>query len=233
MDIFLHHIKLGPLRAQVSEEDADLAETRWHLVGGKGDVGQYAATRFRLSGGSTYRTVYLHRIIAQRMGLIPEVVGNQGGRWTKSIDHANGDKLDNRRENLRLRDRRQQMSNTADKLQQNNTSGTRGVSYVQKTGRWYANVMVDGRTISLGHHDTEEEAIGARRAWDERQVKPLARELRSDNTSGCPGVSYAPQRGARPWVATCSINGKRKHLGGFATKEEAMTARRAWDEGRS
>lgn len=46
--------------------------------------------------------------------------------------------------------------------------------------------------------------------------------LRSDNTSGYKGVGY--NKKARKWVATIQKDGKRKHVGTFATPELAAEA---------
>jgi hypothetical protein len=42
--------------------------------------------------------------------------------------------------------------------QKNNTSGFRGVSFSKHYGKWFAYIWVDGRRISLGHHDEVEKA---------------------------------------------------------------------------
>jgi hypothetical protein len=75
------------------------------------------------------------------------------------VDHANGDGLDNRRVNLRVADRSQNMMNRAMNL--NNKSGFKGV-HKDKT-RWRAGIQVDRRRISLGGFATPEEAA---RAYD-------------------------------------------------------------------
>ena len=48
---------------------------------------------------------------------------------------------------------------------------------------------------------------------------------RSDNTSGFPGVIWAPQLGK--WRAVVQANGKPKHLGVFERKSDAIAARKA------
>lgn len=128
---------------------------------GKGEAGRYVAG-LNQSGGR----VYLHRVVAERMGIIPSVVAGTGGKWSESIDHANGEKLDNRRSNLRLRTRSQQETNPNDELRRNNTSGIRGVSLIKRTGKWMAHATESKRSISLGHYATKDEAVAARLAWD-------------------------------------------------------------------
>lgn len=48
--------------------------------------------------------------------------------------------------------------------------------------------------------------------------------IRSDNTSGTTGVSWRKEK--NKWYAYIRVNGKKKHLGYFNTKEEAAEARR-------
>lgn len=45
---------------------------------------------------------------------------------------------------------------------------------------------------------------------------------RRDNTSGFKGVSYS--KNAKKWMATIQIKGQRKHIGYFATAEQAYEA---------
>lgn len=153
------------IEIRVDSQDWDeVRRHNWHMAGGKGHAGKYARTP---------EGIYLHRLIAYRMGLLPSlwITAGQQGRWSISVDHINGNKLDNRRCNLRLRDRSQQMRNPNDKPRSTNKSGYRGVSYVKLRARfgkpWMAYVTVNYKTINLGWYATVEEAAAARRAWDE------------------------------------------------------------------
>jgi hypothetical protein len=65
------------------------------------------------------------------------------------VDHINGDKHDNRIENLRVV--------TASENTQN--VNRRGVSRDRRSGRWRARIMVDGKSINLGQFTTEAEAL--------------------------------------------------------------------------
>lgn len=51
--------------------------------------------------------------------------------------------------------------------------------------------------------------------------------LPSNNTSGCIGVRFDRRGRKKPWVAAIGINGKSIALGMFATKGEAIAARKA------
>ena len=57
-------------------------------------------------------------------------------------------------------------------------------------------------------------------AWEQQGNKTLQR----NNTSGYRGVSSAPKHKTRPWLASITDDGKRKHLGYFRTAEEAARA---------
>lgn len=81
------------------------------------------------------------------------------------IDHINGDRLDNRKENLRLvSDLKNQINRHV--LNRNNTSGRRGVAPFKKSkaNPWRAFISVNRRSVHLGLYATVEEAFAARRA---------------------------------------------------------------------
>lgn len=80
------------------------------------------------------------------------------GSWPDGdIDHINGNKLDNRIENLREVNRSQNMSNIA-KPQKNNKSGYIGVFWATREGKWKPVVAHNGKNIYLGLYDTPEDA---------------------------------------------------------------------------
>lgn len=74
------------------------------------------------------------------------------------VDHINGDKLDNRRSNLRLCSQSQNTKNTL--VAKDNRSGIKGVSQ-KSNGKWRARIMVARKEIALGTFDTAEEAQAA------------------------------------------------------------------------
>lgn len=82
------------------------------------------------------------------------------GTWpAEHIDHINGDKTDNRVENLREATNAENMQNRA--APRNNTSGYKGVSWHKRDRKWRAKIQVDGKRRYLGHFDTPEEAHAA------------------------------------------------------------------------
>ena len=71
------------------------------------------------------------------------------------IDHINGNKLDNRRSNLRVVTRSENLMNA--KTRSNNTSGYKGVSFNRDCNRWQAHIRTS-KSIYLGLFDTKEDA---------------------------------------------------------------------------
>jgi len=77
------------------------------------------------------------------------------------VDHINGNGIDNRKQNLRLVTKAQNMMNK--KAPKNNTSGFKGVAWHKQNNRWRAYLTVHGKQISLGLYDTKKEAA---KAWN-------------------------------------------------------------------
>ncbi len=83
----------------------------------------------------------------------------------EEIDHINGNRLDDRPENLRI------VSHTLNarnhKKHKDNTSGYTGVYYnkMSITNPYMASVKVNGKNKHLGVFSTAEEAYAARQAW--------------------------------------------------------------------
>ena len=85
------------------------------------------------------------------------VIGAEKG---EVIDHINGDKLDNRRENLR-RTTHQRNAQNLQGAQKNNKLGLRGVWQCRKTGRFRAAATINGKKKYAGYFDTPDEAAAA------------------------------------------------------------------------
>jgi hypothetical protein len=79
------------------------------------------------------------------------------------VDHINGDKLDNRRANLRVVTPQRNQVNRK-RLNQNNTSGVRGVRRHGQCDRWVAQITVARKNVYLGLFERFEDAVAARRA---------------------------------------------------------------------
>jgi len=86
-----------------------------------------------------YSKYYLHRFI---MNVVDRNV---------YVNHINGNKLDNRRSNLRLCNHRDNLNNRP--KNKNNTSGYKGVYWHKINENWVARIQVNDRYISLGSYD--------------------------------------------------------------------------------
>ena len=85
------------------------------------------------------------------------------GEWPSGqIDHINGDRLDNRVENLRDVSGSINTQNQR-RPQKNNKGGYLGVYYQKLTPSrpWAACISIDGRRVTLGRYDTPEQAHAA------------------------------------------------------------------------
>lgn len=89
--------------------------------------------------------VYLHRA----------VLGLSKGDGCEA-DHINGNKLDNRRENLRLVNRTQNNANV--KRTRANTTGFKGVSWCARDAVFRAYIKVQGKSKALGTFESAQDA---------------------------------------------------------------------------
>lgn len=124
-------------------DEADFTSVRAHQWSWSGG---YAVGRILIDG--EWRSTSIHRFL---MGPGP---GQQ-------CDHISGDKLDNRRANLRLCTVSQNVCNRP--AQSNNWSGLKGVSYVR--GSWIARIGLNRKRYHIGCYRTATEAA---RAYDAR-----------------------------------------------------------------
>lgn len=85
------------------------------------------------------------------------------GHWPQySIDHIDGNGLNNRPENLRDVSHCENMRNV--KMHQDNSTGFIGVSFSKSIQKFEARIHVDGRPRVIGYYETPEAAGDARRA---------------------------------------------------------------------
>lgn len=128
---------------------------KWWLVDG------YCAASLTIGGMKT--TMLMHRFIMD----VPV------GKGDIEVDHINRNRTDNRRSNLLVTTR---WENEENHDRSSLSSLKRGVSQEGRTGRWRAQATYKGVHTHIGTYDTEEEAIAARMAWEERHGRVLQSE---------------------------------------------------------
>lgn len=101
---------------------------------------------------------YVHATIKGKDVLLHRyLVGAQEG---KQVDHISGDKLDNRKSNLRICSALENNKNT--KISKLNTSGIKGVHYDKHAKKWRAVITCNGKYMHLGLFTSMEDAGKAR-----------------------------------------------------------------------
>jgi hypothetical protein len=128
----------------VDPVDAYLAEYRWSL-----NHAGYALRNVQRDDG-TYYAVRMHRLI----------LGLERGD-PRQADHISGDRLDNRRANLRIVTNAQNAQNMAS--HRDARSPYRGVHWFKPHGKWCAKVCINGKRFHVGYFDDELEAAEAAR----------------------------------------------------------------------
>lgn len=177
----------------------------------------YARKSFYKNGKKT--TIGMHRLI----------LGDVDG---KCVDHINGNKLDNRRENLRYCSLTENNRNL--KTRKNNSSGYKGIYWHKKAAKWFCGIQVDKNHISLGLYTN---LLDAAYAYNQAAIKyfgefaslnelpvdftPSERNgsLIATNTSGYRGVTWF--RETKKWTVKIKVNNKTINLGYYKNKEDA------------
>lgn len=80
------------------------------------------------------------------------------------VDHVNHNKLDNRKNNLRVCTVQQNLFNS--KLMSKSKSGVKGVSYNKILKRWQAYITLNYKKVHIGWYSNKEEAEKARRDFE-------------------------------------------------------------------
>lgn len=131
----------GKYEALVDDEDYHLLmQKKWRLSSG------YPARNVRYideKGKRCRKTLRMHvQLNAAPLGF--------------TTDHINGDKLDNRKENLRNVTKKQNQMNR--KVSKHSTSGFKGVGWCKQTKKWRLSMTINGVYRTLGRFSCIKEA---------------------------------------------------------------------------
>jgi hypothetical protein len=99
------------------------------------------------------RSVYLHQILLETF-------------CDTEIDHINGDKMDNRRCNLRFATHAQNNQNKG--LRRDSTTGYKGVCFDKRSGKYIAYINANGKRTYLGYF---KDKLSAAYAYDAAALK--------------------------------------------------------------
>lgn len=133
----------------------DFSNTSWCVNYSKNDGIDGVKTKIQKNG--IRKQYWLHRLITD----CPDCY---------SVDHINGNTLDNRKQNLRISTQAENATNIS--MLKNSTTGYRNVTF--EKGRYRVRFTKNGKSISLGRYETIEEAIKV--ANDHRKhIFPLSR----------------------------------------------------------
>lgn len=147
-------------QAKVSDEDyEELSQWKWYYKAQPDSNGGYAARNTAYVRGKSRTTIKMHRQL-----LSPEP------RF--EVDHINGDKLDNRRENLRVVTKSQNQWN---RKKQKGSSQYKGVYWNKRCNKWFAQIQYKGKFHYLGLHEDEKDAALAYQEAAHRLFKEYAR----------------------------------------------------------
>ena len=105
------------------------------------------------------------------------------GDWpSKGLDHRNGERADNRIENLREATPAENARNRG--LCRRNKSGKVGVHEIKQSRRWGAGIWLKGRQVSLGRFECREAAIAARCEAERHYFGDFARKITETRSNG-------------------------------------------------
>ena len=88
------------------------------------------------------------------------------------VDHKNHITWDDRLSNLRICSESENHYNKS--MQSNNTSGTVGVSFDKRSGKWRAHISADGKRIELGLYENYDDAVVVRSVAEDKYHKEFS-----------------------------------------------------------
>lgn len=202
--------------ALVDDDDYDwLNQWIWYTSNG------YVVRRDYDSTGKLI-TVFIHRAIT-------------GAEKGQIVDHINGSKLDNRKENLRICTHAENMRNRRNK--KHGSSKFKGVSWQENMNLWEASITYENKHMSLGYFQDE---IIAANMYNHIASKlfgefaylnnvPFISEQECNDSKYMP-KTYSKYRGvtwsrrSNKWKAGIEKSSKAIHLGYFINEIDAAQA---------
>lgn len=177
--------------------------------------GYRQASLYREGIGMSYN---LSQLVAMAF-LGHELNGN-----TLVVDHINGDKSDDRLENLRIVTNRTNVTTCFRADRKSLSSRYEGVIWRGDRSKWQVKIQFNKKTIYLGYFTDE---FKAAKAYQSALSEIKGGSFNPDDykpkfSSKHKGVSFYKPLGK--WKAQAQINGKRKHIGYFPTELEAKDA---------
>lgn len=172
-----------------------------------------------LSKNGKKRTCRFSQLVAMAfLGHVPN--GN-----TLVVDHINGDRSNDRVENLRIVTNRANASTCFRSNESSFSSEHVGVAWTERRAKWRAYIKYKGAQINLGHYDSE---IKASNAYQSALSKIKDGSFNPDNykakwTSEYKGVYYNKKE--KKWIANIQAGGNQIYIGSFPTEELAYQAR--------
>ncbi len=127
----------------IDDEDASIMDNYTWYIDGRGYVTTTCSREEQRRTGVLRRK--LHRLIMN----VPKVL---------EVDHVNHDLLDNRKQNLRICTKQQNLLN---KRKTWGSSRYKGVSWYARDKNWLSKITFSYKQYYLGYYDTEEEAAKA------------------------------------------------------------------------
>ena len=132
----------GKYVALVDDEDFEaLNQFRWHVSKSRNTI--YAVRN--VLDGEKKTMMRMHCMILKRKG----------------IDHIDMNGLNNQKDNLRLCTRSENSMNINKRKQESCTSIYKGVAFYKHSGKWTAQIGINGKKIHIGYFASEVEAAKA------------------------------------------------------------------------
>lgn len=140
------------------------------------------------------------------------------------VDHINGNRLDDRVENLRIVTQR---ANASTCFRTNNgtfSSEYVGIHWHSNSLKWRSSIYYDGIRINLGSFDNEIEASNAyQKALSKIENGSFnPNDYKPKYSSKYENVTF--RKDSMKWRSRINVDGKIKNLGSFKTEEEAYEA---------